>query len=77
MHPDIHRDIDQKAAAGLITLMDAKILYKYLAERQTIRGIEPSSLLSEYQYLLPWIESMVIVSFQKNRLSVLFFVLMY
>jgi hypothetical protein len=35
MHPDIQRDIDQKVHAGLITLMDAKILNKYLAERQT------------------------------------------
>jgi hypothetical protein len=39
MHPDIQRDIDQKAAAGLITLMDAKILYKYLAERKTIGAL--------------------------------------
>ena len=43
MHPDIQRDIDQKVNAGLITLMDAKIINKYLAERQTIRGLEPSS----------------------------------
>ena len=35
MHPNIQRDIDQKVDAGLITLMDAKILNKYLAERQT------------------------------------------
>jgi len=34
MHPDILRDIDQKVHAGLITLMDAKILNKYLADRQ-------------------------------------------
>jgi hypothetical protein len=33
MHPDIQRDINQKIDAGLITLMDAKILNKYLAER--------------------------------------------
>jgi len=33
MYPGIQRDIDQKVTAGLITLMDAKILYKYLAER--------------------------------------------
>jgi hypothetical protein len=46
MHPDIQRDIDQKVAAGLITLMDAKILYKYLAELQTIRGLDPLSLLA-------------------------------
>jgi hypothetical protein len=32
MHPDIQRDINQKIDAGLITLMDAKILNKYLAE---------------------------------------------
>jgi hypothetical protein len=49
MHPDIQRDIDQKLHAGLITLMDAKILNKYLAGRQTIRGLEHSSLMSEYQ----------------------------
>jgi hypothetical protein len=49
MHPDIQRDINQKIDAGLITLMDAKILNKYLAEGYTFRGLEPSSLLSEYQ----------------------------
>ncbi len=37
MHPDIQRDIDQKVHAGLITLMDAKILNKYLVERQTLK----------------------------------------
>jgi uncharacterized protein (UPF0332 family) len=34
MYPDLQRDIDQKVHAGLITLMDAKILNKYLADRQ-------------------------------------------
>jgi len=37
MHPDIQRDVDQKVIAGLITLMDAKIINKYLAESQIIR----------------------------------------
>jgi len=32
--PGIQRDINQKVNAGLITLMDAKILNKYLADRQ-------------------------------------------
>jgi len=37
MYPDSQRDIDQKVNAGLITLMDAKILNKYLAERQALK----------------------------------------
>lgn len=56
MHPDIKRDIDQKVHAGLITVKDSRLILKYLAERQTIRGLEPSSLLSEYQCLIPWAE---------------------
>jgi hypothetical protein len=52
VHPDIQRDIDQRAIAGLITLMDAKILYKYLAERQTIRELELDSLLSEFTFMI-------------------------
>jgi hypothetical protein len=38
-------DIDQKFDGGLITLMDAKIINKYLAERQTIREFEPFSFI--------------------------------
>jgi len=47
MHPDIQRDIDQKDNAGFITVKDSRLLLKYLAERQIIRGSEPLSLLSE------------------------------
>jgi len=39
MHPDTQRDVDQKVNAGLITLMDAKIINKYLAEARIIRGL--------------------------------------
>ena len=37
MHPDIHRDIDQKVNAGLITLMDAKILNKYPVDQEIVQ----------------------------------------
>jgi integrase len=56
MHPDIKRDIDQKVCDGLLSTKDSRLLLKYLAERQTLRGLEPRSLLSEYQCLIPWVE---------------------
>jgi hypothetical protein len=56
MHPDIQRDINQKVHDGLITVKDSRLILKYLAERQTIRGLEPLSLLSEFQCLIPWAE---------------------
>jgi integrase len=56
MHPDILRDIDQKVHDGVITSKDSKLILKYLAERQSTRGLEPKSLLSEYQCLIPWAE---------------------
>ena len=56
MHPDIQRDINQKVHDGLITVKDSRLILKYLAERQTIRGLEPLSLLSEFQFLISWAE---------------------
>jgi integrase len=56
MHPDIKRDIDQKVRDGLLSTKDSRLLLKYLAERQTIRGFGLTSLLSEYQCLIPWAE---------------------
>ena len=56
MHPDIQRDINQKVHDGLITVKDSRLILKYLAERQTIRGLEPLSLLSDFQFLISWAE---------------------
>ncbi len=57
MHPDTQRDVDQKVNAGLITLMDAKIINKYLAEARIIRGSDLSLLFSDYQFLKPWADT--------------------
>jgi integrase len=56
MHPDIKRDIDQKVRDGLLSTKDSRLLLKYLAERQSTRGLEPTSILAEYQCLTPWAE---------------------
>jgi hypothetical protein len=54
MYPDIKRDIDQKVRDGLLSTKDSRLLLKYLAEWQTIRELESSSLLSEYPCLILW-----------------------
>jgi hypothetical protein len=67
MHPDIKRDIDQKVRDGLLSTKDSRLLLKYLAERQIIRGLGPSFLLSEYRCLIPWAE---LLKFQEATIAI-------
>jgi len=62
MHPDSQRDIDQKVNAGLITLMDAKILNKYPAERQTFR--EKQGIILSYPFIIPLLTLQICLNFQ-------------
>jgi hypothetical protein len=62
MHPDIQRDINQKIDAGLITLMDAKILNKYLAERQTFR--EKEGIILSHPFIIPLLTLQICLNFQ-------------
>src|SRR5208283_2519321 len=42
MHPGIKRDTDQKVRDGLLSTKDSRLLLKYLAERQSTRGLSPT-----------------------------------